>query len=146
MGQLLLFSVNIRAYQMNKKNLMKSELSAPLTLSNKCHLYLVKVLSDPLQETLDRLGKALDRFFKKKTVFLSRKHINITTRLHSHFLAGGFFRKRGKLLISKLSLMDILLYRKLDGKVKKIIKRQNGCWFAIFCVERQSAIGEAGNQ
>ncbi|MCI2255803.1 helix-turn-helix domain-containing protein [Domibacillus sp. PGB-M46] len=40
-----------RAYQKNKKNLTKSDLSVLLTRSKKHHPYLKKVPSQPLQET-----------------------------------------------------------------------------------------------
>ncbi|WNS78190.1 transposase [Domibacillus sp. DTU_2020_1001157_1_SI_ALB_TIR_016] len=152
-----------RAYQKNKKNLMKSDLSALLTLSKKHHPYLKKVPSQPLQETLDRLGKAFDKFFKKEagypkvkkhkdyhsitfTQFGMSKQKDKKGKMHTVRRAVSF-GKGGKLLISKLGLMDIRLHRKLDGKVKQvIIKRQNGRWFAIFCVERQADPPQAFHQ
>ncbi|MCM3789021.1 RNA-guided endonuclease TnpB family protein [Domibacillus indicus] len=144
-----------RAYQKNKKNLTKSDLSALLTQSKKHYPYLKKVPSQPLQETLDRLGKAFDQFFKKEARYPTlKKHKDYHSFTFTQFGIGKqkdkkgkmhtvrravSFGKGGKLLISKLGLIDICLHRKLDGKVKQvIIKRQSERWFAIFCVERQA--------
>jgi putative transposase len=45
--------------------------------------------------------------------------------------------KGGKLLISKLGIIDIKWHRKLDGRVKQVvIKHQGNRWFATFCVEK----------
>lgn len=119
--------------------------------------------SQPLQETLDRLGKAFDQFFKKEvrypklkkhkdyhsitfTQFGISKQKDKKGKIHTVRRAVSF-GKEGKLFISKLGLVDICLHRKLDGKVKQvIIKRQNERWFAIFCVERQADPPQAVHQ
>lgn len=45
--------------------------------------------------------------------------------------------KGGKLLISKLGVIDIKWHRKLDGRVKQVvIKHQGNRWFATFSVEK----------
>lgn len=70
-----------RAYQKNKKNLTKSDLSALLTQSKKYLPCPKKVPFQPPQETLDRLGKAFDQFFKKEA-----RYPKVKTHKDYHFI------------------------------------------------------------
>lgn len=91
-----------------------------LTRSKKHHPYLKKVPSQPLQETLDRLGKAFDQFFKKEDRYPKlKKHNDCHSITFTQFgmsqqkdkkgkihivRRAVSFGKGGKLLISKLGL------------------------------------------
>ncbi|MGE7738515.1 RNA-guided endonuclease InsQ/TnpB family protein [Bacillus paramycoides] len=115
--------------------------------------FLKEVPSQPLQEVFARLEKAYKKFFKKDAGYPKRKsfkeHRSITLTQFGMFKykkkdgSLGTSRrmcsltKGGKLLISKLGVIDIKWHRKLDGRVKQVvIKHQGNRWFATFCVEK----------
>lgn len=143
------------AYKTSKKNLNKKQLSTILTDTKKVNLFLKEVPSQPLQQTLDRLADAYERFFKGQNKFPKLKKLkdynSITftqfgvqkrwqkykgvpvLRLVRHAISLG---RKGCLLISGLGEIPVKWHRKLDGPVNQVtIKRQGGRWFVIFTVE-----------
>lgn len=149
-----------RAYKTSKQSLGKKELSAILTESKKRYPFLKEVPSQPLLETIDRLLKAYDKFFRKEANYPKLKspkdYHSITftqfgiekryqkykgkpiLRTVRHAVSLG---RKGCLLISKLGEVKVNWHRKLDGKVRQVtIKRQNDRFFVIFTIEKKEKI------
>ena len=143
-----------RFYEKTGKNYTKAQLQKQLTLDKKNHPILKEVPSQPLQEVFFRIEKAYKNFFRKDAKYPKiKKHRDYSSITFTQFgmskqkSKGKFctvrravsFGKGGKLLISKLGLIDINMHRKIDGKVKQvIIKRKSNRWFAIFSVEKRA--------
>ncbi|MED2737335.1 transposase [Bacillus toyonensis] len=142
-----------RYYKKNKKDLTRSELQKQQTLDKKIYSFLKEVPSQPLQEVFARLEKAYKKFFKKDAGYPKTKSFkeyrSITLTQFGIFKDkrkdGSYgtsrracsLTKGGKLLVSKLGVIDIKWHRKLDGRVKQVvIKHQGNRWFATFCVEK----------
>ena len=147
-----------RAYETSGKILGKKELSAILTQSKKQYPFLKEVPSQPLQQTIDRLLKAYEKFFRKEA---NRPKIKSPKDYHSiTFTQFGVFKQKNKktnkiytarravslgrkgcLLVSKLGEVKVNWHRKLDGKVKQVtIKVQNNRFFVIFTIEKKEKI------
>ncbi len=100
--------------------------------------------SQVLQETLKRLEKSFDNFFRRLKTgekpgfprFLGKHRSNSFTYPQS-----GFKFKKGKLFLSKIGYVKINLHRTIIGEIKTctIIKSPTGKWFVCFstCVEKQ---------
>ncbi|WP_338061965.1 transposase, partial [Bacillus paramycoides] len=146
----------------NKKDLTRYKLQDQQKLDKKIYHFLKEVPSQPLQEVFARLEKAYKKFFKKDAGYPKRKSFkeyrSITLTQFGMFKykkkdgSLGTSRrmcsltKGGKLLISKLGVIDIKWHRKLDGCVKQVvIKHQGNRWFAIFCVEKHVNPGSICN-
>lgn len=142
-----------RYYKQNKKDLTRYELQNQQKLDKKIYHFLKEVPSQPFQEVFARLEKAYKKFFKKDAGYPKMKSFkeyrSITLTQFGMFKykkkdgSLGTSRrmcsltKGGKLLISKLGVIDIKWHRKLDGRVKQVvIKHQGNRWFATFCVEK----------
>ncbi|WP_088361908.1 RNA-guided endonuclease InsQ/TnpB family protein [Bacillus cereus] len=142
-----------RYYKQHKKDFTRSELQKQQTIDKKTYYFLKEVPSQPLQEVFARLEKAYKRFFKKEggypkiKSFKEYRSITLTQfGMFKYKSKDGSFgtgrrmcslTKGGKLLISKLGVIDIKWHRKLDGRVKQVvIKHQGNRWFATFCVEK----------
>jgi putative transposase len=99
------------------------------------------VHSQVLQETLKRLDKAFDAFFRRlKTKekagfprFRSRLRYNSFT-----YPQTGFAVESGKLKLSKIGKVKIKLHRPIEGKIKTctITRTSTGKWFACMTVEQ----------
>lgn len=144
------------AYLHERKSVNYNQQSAQLTVDKKKHLFLNDIPAQPLQESLKRVNKSFQNFFRKEADYPKIKsRRNYKSITFTQFGIGkqrdkkGILRtiryaaslgRKGVLLISKLGEIPINLHRKLDGKVKQvIIKEQGNRWYAIFCVERQVA-------
>ena len=149
-----------RLYKQGKVNLKRTDMQSTQTADKKKYAFLTEVPSQPLQEVFFRLEKAFKKFFNKEGGYPKLKtyktYNSITfsqfgiarqratdkkTGIVKHTLVrrAASLGKGGKLLISKLGLIDIRFHRKLDGKVKQVvIKRQGTRWYAVFSVERHA--------
>jgi putative transposase len=98
------------------------------------------VHSQALQETLKRLDKAFDAFFRRVKAgekpgfprFRSRARYDSIT-----YPQTGFCVESGKLRLSKIGKVKIKLHRPIEGKIKTltITRTSTGKWFACFTVE-----------
>lgn len=98
------------------------------------------VHSQVLQETLKRLDKAFDAFFRRVKAgekpgfprFRARARYDSITYSQS-----GFALESGKLKLSKIGKLKIKLHRPIEGKVKTltITRNSTGKWFACFTAE-----------
>jgi putative transposase len=98
------------------------------------------VHSQVLQDTLRRLDKAFDAFFRRVKTgdkagfprFRSRSRYDSFT-----FSQSGFSIASGKLKLSKIGNIKIKLHRPIEGKIKTltITRSSTGKWFACFSVE-----------
>jgi putative transposase len=98
------------------------------------------VHSQVLQETLKRLEKAFDAFFRRVRDgqkpgfprFRARARYSSFTYPQS-----GFAVERGKLRLSKIGKVKINFHRPIEGKIKtlSITRTATGKWFACFAVE-----------
>lgn len=96
--------------------------------------------SQVLQDTLKRLDKAFDAFFRRIKNgekpgfprFRSRARYNSFT-----FPQSGFTVQNGKLTLSKIGKVKIKLHRPIEGKIKTctITRSSTGKWFVCFSVE-----------
>jgi putative transposase len=93
-----------------------------------------------LQDTLKRLDKAFEAFFRRLKSgdkagfprFRSRSRYDSFT-----FPQSGFAIESGKLRLSKIGKVKLKLHRPIEGKIKTctITHSSTGKWFACFCVE-----------
>jgi len=100
------------------------------------------VHSQVLQETLKRLDKAFDAFFRRLENgeqpgfprFRSRARYDSMT-----YPQTGFGIEHGKLRLSKIGKVKVKLHRPLEGGIKTLTVRRSatGKWFACFAVECQ---------
>lgn len=99
------------------------------------------VHSQVLQETLKRLDKAFDAFFRRLKSgdrkagfprFRARARYDSFTYAQS-----GFAIEHGKLRLSKIGKVKIKLHRPIEGKIKTltVTRSSTGKWFACFSVE-----------
>jgi putative transposase len=136
-----------RKYKQLKEKHSYNDMSRLLTLDKKKLLFLKDVPSQPLQESLIRLKKAFENFFRKDAKYPKQKTYKTYNSLK--FPQFGFNKKGNRMAMSfsddnklfntKLGKIDILFHRPLEGTIKQlIIKRQGRKWYAIFCVARQA--------
>jgi putative transposase len=110
------------------------------------------VHSQILQDTLKRLDKAFDAFFRR----LKTKEKAGFPRFRSRFRydsftfpQSGFAIQKGKLSLSKIGKVKIKLHRDIEGRIKTctITRTSTGKWFACFAVEQtrkpENQMGEA---
>ena len=99
-----------------------------------------RVHSQVLQETLKRLEKAFDAFFRRVKAgekpgfprFRSRARYDSFTYPQS-----GFAIEHGKLKLSKIGKVKIKLHHPIEGKIKTltVTRTATGKWYACFSVE-----------
>jgi putative transposase len=101
------------------------------------------VHSQVLQDTLNKLSKAFDAFFRRVKTgetpgyprFKGQRFFNSFTYPQS-----GFRLEGDKLRLSKIDSVRLRLSRKIEGKIKTCtIKRQVDGWFVIFTVEENQS-------
>jgi putative transposase len=98
------------------------------------------VHSQVLQETLKRLEKAFDAFFRRVKSGDKPGFPRFRTRArYSSFTypQSGFAVERGKLRLSKIGKVKINFHRPMEGQIKTltITRTATGKWFACFAVE-----------
>jgi putative transposase len=109
------------------------------------------VHSQVLQDTLRRLDKAFDAFFRRVREgqkagfprFRPRSRYDSFTYTQS-----GFSIASGKLRLSKIGMVKIKLHRPIEGKIKTltITRSSTGKWFACFTAEvEHDALPESSN-
>ena len=98
------------------------------------------IYSQVLQDTLRRLGKAFDAFFRR--VKAGEKQLGFPRfkprrRFDSFcYPQSGFKLEGDKLTLSKLGSVRVKLHRLISGKIKTCtIKTEGNKWFVIFTVE-----------
>jgi putative transposase len=99
------------------------------------------VHSQVLQDTLRRLDKAFDAFFRRLKTKEKAGFPRFRSRLRYDsftFPQTGFAVKGGKLSLSKIGKVKIKLHREIEGKFKTrtITRTSTGKWFACFAVEQ----------
>jgi putative transposase len=99
--------------------------------------------SQVLQDTLKRLDKAFDAFFRRVKTKEKAGFPRFRSRFRYHsftFPQTGFAIESGKLKLSKIGKVKIKLHRPIEGKIKTctITKSATSKWYACFSVECES--------
>ena len=97
-----------------------------------------EVHSQVLQNVLKRVNKSIENFFRGSGFprFKGRNRYDSFT-----FPQSGFELIDGKLFLSKIGNLRIILHREIEGKIKTCtIKRDVDQWYAIFTVETDKVI------
>jgi putative transposase len=97
-----------------------------------------EVYSQVLQNTLKRLDRSFKNFFKGFGYprFQGKNRYNTFTYPQS-----GFELENGKLRLSKIGNLKIVLHREIEGRIKICtIKKDTDQWYAIFTVEIERKI------
>jgi putative transposase len=92
-----------------------------------------EVHSQVLQNVLKRVNKSIENFFRGSGFprFKGRNRYDSFTYPQS-----GAILENGKLVLSKIGTVKIVLHREIEGKIKTCtIKRDVDQWYAIFTVE-----------
>ena len=100
--------------------------------------YQKEVHSQVLQNTLKRLDRSFQNFFHGFGYprFKGRNRFNSFTYPQS-----GFELKEGKIALSKIGDLKIILHREMEGRIKTCtIKKDIDQWYAIFTVEIERKI------
>jgi len=128
------------AWKICKKSVTYKEQANQLSEIKECRTEFGRVHSQVLQDTLKRLDKAFDAFFRRVKTgdkagfprFRPRARYDSFT-----FPQSGFAMESGKLKLSKIGKVKIKLHRPIEGKIKTCtIKRSStGKWFACLAVE-----------
>lgn len=107
-------------------------------LVNNKDSFQKEVHSQVLQNVLKRVQKSMENFFRGSGYprFKGRNRYDSFTYPQS-----GFELKDGKLILSKIGNIRIILHRDIAGKIKTCtIKRDVDQWYAIFTVEIEKPI------
>jgi putative transposase len=128
------------AWKICKKSITYKEQQNQLPEIKECRTEFGNVHSQVLQDTLKRLDKAFDAFFRRVKAgdkagfprFRSRSRYDSFT-----FPQSGFAIKNGNLSLSKIGNVKIKLHREIEGKIKTctIMRGSTGKWYACFSVE-----------
>src|SRR5436190_19290026 len=128
------------AYKLAKISLNYHSQAIQLPEIKESRTELGNIHSQILQDTLKRLDKAFDAFFRRVKSgekagyprFRSRSRYNSFT-----FPQSGFAIESGKLKLSKIGKVKIKLHRKIEERVKTctISQSATGKWFACLSVE-----------
>ncbi|MFH1685711.1 MAG: transposase, partial [Candidatus Micrarchaeota archaeon] len=100
--------------------------------------YQKEVFSQVLQDAIKRVDKSFKNFFNGFGYprFQGRNRYNSFTYPQS-----GFELKGGKLILSKIGSLKIILHREIEGKIKTCtIKRDVDHWYATFSCEIEKPI------
>ena len=136
-----LLETRINKYKNDKKSIRKFDMNKIITKLKREYPELKGIHSQVLQNVSDRVDKAFQNFFRRiKTRkgragfprFKSfRRYKSIT------YPQNGYAFINGKLHISKIGDIKIVLHRPIQGKIKTLtIKRTpTGKWFAVFSCE-----------
>src|SRR5215212_3939823 len=128
------------AWKICKKSVTYQEQANQLSEIKECRTEFGKIHSQVLQDTLKRLDKAFEAFFRRVKTgdkagfprFRSRARYDSFT-----FPQSGFAIESGKLKLSKIGRVKIKLHRPTEGKIKTctILRSSTGKWFACLAVE-----------
>jgi putative transposase len=131
------------AWKICRKSITYKEQQNQLPEIKECRCEFGLIHSQVLQDTLKRLDKAFDAFFRR--VKSGDKAGFPRFRAHSGydsftFPQSGFAVESGKLKLSKIGKVKIKLHREIEGKIKtRTIRRSStGKWFACLAVECQA--------
>ncbi|MCZ7404608.1 MAG: transposase [Candidatus Methanoperedens sp.] len=108
------------------------------TLSSEKNSFQKEVHSQVLQNTLKRLDRSFKNFFNGFGYprFKGRNRYDSFTYPQS-----GFELEDGKLNLSKIGTMRIILHREMEGNIKTCtIKKDVDQWYAIFTVEIEKTV------
>jgi putative transposase len=128
------------AWKICKKSVTYKEQANQLSEIKECRTEFGMIHSQVLQDTLKRLDKAFDGFFRRvktgdKAGF---PRFRAPSRYDSFtFPQSGFAIASGKLKLSKIGKVKIKLHREMEGKIKTCTIRRSstGKWFACLAVE-----------
>lgn len=139
------------AYEQTGKSPSRYEQQAAFPHWKEENEYLRRVHSQVLQEVGTRIDRAFQNFFRRVKAgeapgsprFRGRGTYDSFT-----FAQSGFALKEQSVTLSKIGEVKAVVHRRIEGKVKTCtIRRQNGKWFACFCLEVEDeplpATGEA---
>src|SRR5215216_273286 len=131
------------AWKICKKSVTYKEQAIQLPEIKESRSEFGNVHSQILQDTLKRLDKAFDAFFRRVKTgdkagfprFHSRSRYDSFT-----FPQSGFAIESGKLKLSKIGRVKIKLHRPMEGKIKTctITRSSTGKWFACLAVEGEA--------
>jgi putative transposase len=108
------------------------------TLSSNKDSSQKEVHSQVLQNVLKRVNKSIENFFNGFGFprFKGKNRYNSFTYPQSGFKVEIEDGKEGKLSLSKIGIMRIILHRDIEGRIKTCtIKKDVDQWYAIFTVE-----------
>ncbi len=112
-------------------------------LSSNKDSFQKEVHSQVLQNVLKRVNKSIENFFNGFGFprFKGKNRYNSFTYPQSGFEVEIEDGKEGKLTLSKIGKMRIILHRDIEGRIKTCtIKRDVDQWYAIFTVEIKKSI------
>jgi putative transposase len=128
------------AWKICKKSITYKEQQNQLPEIKECRTEFGEIHSQVLQNTLKRLDKAFEAFFRRVKTgdkagfprFRSRSRYDSFT-----FPQSGFAIESGKLRLSKIGKVKIKLHHPIEGKIKTCTIRRSstGKWFACFSVD-----------
>ncbi|MGB8217985.1 MAG: transposase [Candidatus Methanoperedens sp.] len=108
------------------------------TLSSEKNSFQKEVYSQVLQNTLKRLDRSFKNFFNGFGYprFKGRNRYDSFTYPQNGFEVEIEDGKEGKIIISKIGTMRIILHRDIEGRIKTCtIKKDVDQWYAIFTAE-----------
>ena len=131
------------AWNTARKSISYKEQANQLSEIKQIRPELNNIHSQVLQDTLKRLDKAFDNFFRRVKSkdgkagfprFRSRSRYNSFTYPQS-----GFAVENNRLRLSKIGKVKIKLHRPIEGKIKTltITRTSTGKWFVCFTVEKE---------
>jgi putative transposase len=128
------------AYRLAGKSINYSHQQNQLPEIKKVRTDLKQIHSQVLQETLHRLDRAFDGFFRRVKSGENPGYPRFRSRSRYDsfsFTQSGFEIINGRLALSKIGHIKIVVHRAIEGEPKTCtIKRSStGKWFAIFTAE-----------
>ena len=142
------------AWKINRVSLNFHSQALQLPLIKQDRPELENIYSQVLQDTLRRLSKAFDNFFrrvKQGDAKVGFPRFKPASRYDSFcYVQSGFKIVGNKLHLSKIGTVKIKLHRSLEGVIKTCtIKREVSGWYVIFACETdkpaQMPVGEIKN-
>ena len=127
------------AYRLEHKSISYYDQSSQLPEIKAEREDLAGVYAQVLQDTLRRVNKAFDGFFRRIKAMQKAgfPRFRSLSRFDSFtYPQTGFSIENGKFSLSKIGYIKIKLHRPIEGKIKTCtIKREAGRWFVYFSVE-----------
>ena len=137
------------AWEKESRSVSRVEQQVWLKDAKTTNGFFKELHSQPAQEVLFRLERAFSAFFRRAASggkpgyprFKGRGYYKSITFTQSGDGKGACFLN-GKLKLSKVGLLKIVLHRAIPGSIKTVTVKREACgkWFAVFSVELEVAI------
>ncbi len=131
------------AWRLNRVSINFHSQAVQLPLIKQDRPELENIYSQVFQDTLRRLSKAFDSFFrrvKQGDAKAGFPRFKSASRYHSFcYIQSGFKIVGDKLALSKIGSVKIKLHRSIEGVIKTCtIKRESNGWYVVFACETES--------